>query len=145
MNDDAEKDAGGREVKVYPSKVDWWIALVLAGSVLFSLGLGVYLLDKDRTGAMIAIVVGLLTGVLILLLTVPCRYTLAGDHLLVQAGLIRYKVMFRDIRTVARSSNPLSAPALSLQRVKITLAKGFLLVSPADRDGFIAELTSRVQ
>lgn len=137
--------SGGREVRVYPSKVDWWIALVLAGSVLFSLALGVYLLDKDRTGAVIALAVGLLTGVLILLLTVPCQYTLAEDHLLVQAGLIRYKVMFRDIRAVARSSNPLSAPALSLQRVKITLAKGFLLVSPADRDGFIVELTSRVQ
>ena len=48
-----------------------------------------------------------------------------------------------DIINVEKSSNLLAGPAFSLKRVKISLKKGFSLVSPKDRDDFISELERR--
>ena len=131
--------------KVYYSKIDWWIAALLAGSILFCFGMGVYLLCFDRTAALITFGIGVGSAVFILLLIVPCKYTLFGDHLLVQSGLIKYIIPYAEIRKIEKSSNPLSSPALSLKRVKITRQKGFLLVSPTDRDQFIRDLTAKLK
>lgn len=48
-----------------------------------------------------------------------------------------------DIVNAEKSSNLLAAPAFSLKRVKISLKRGFALVSPKDRDDFISELEKR--
>ncbi|MDF1659559.1 MAG: PH domain-containing protein, partial [Verrucomicrobiales bacterium] len=53
----------------------------------------------------------------------------------------RYRVPIDRIEAVTPSSNPLSAPAPSLKRVKIQMKDGkYHLVSPADREGFMEEL-----
>ena len=116
--------------KVYHSKIDWWIAALLAGSILFCFGMSIYLLCFDRTAALIIFGIGVGSAIFILLVTVPCKYTLSGNHLLVQAGLIKYTIPYSEIRKIEKTSNPLSSPALSLKRVKLTRKKGFLLVSP---------------
>lgn len=132
-------------MKVYYSRVDWWIAALLGGSVVFCFGLGFNLLGSDRVAGMITLGTGVFTGVFILLVTVPCRYVLEKEALLVQAGVIKYRIPYSDIRRVEKSSNPLSSPALSLKRVKITRTKGFLLVSPRNRDRFMQELAARMR
>ena len=128
--------------QVYYSRVDWWIAALVVGSVLFCFVLGFYLLRADRTSAFILFGITALMVVITLLLVIPCAYTLFDDHLLVQSGVIRYKIPYTDIRKIEKSSNPLSSPALSLRRVKITKKKGFLLISPPDRDQFIKDLST---
>lgn len=130
--------------KVFYSRIDWWIAGLVIGSILFCIVLGIYLLQADRWAAYILLGVTLLMITLTLLLAIPCRYILEQDHLLVQSGLIKYVIPYADIRKIERSNNPLSSPALSLRRVKISRSKGFLLVSPLDRDLFIKELAARV-
>ena len=75
----------------------------------------------------------------------PRTYTLADTHLLVRAGLIRMRIPYADITGIEPSSSPLSAPALSLRRVKIRFAGRFQLVSPEPRDAFIGELKERVR
>lgn len=132
-------------MKVYYSRVDWWIAALLAGSVFFCFGLGFHLLGSDRLAGVITLGAGLFVGVFILLVTVPCRYVLEDETLLVQAGVIRYRIPYVEIREVEKSCNPLSSPALSLKRVKISRTNGFLLVSPRNRDEFMRELADRMQ
>ena len=132
-------------MKVYYSRVDWWIVALLAGSLLFCFGLGVYLLCFDRTAALIVFGITACSVAFVLLLAVPCKYTLLDDHLLVQAGLIKYRIPYSEIRKIEKSNNPLSSPALSLRRIKITKKKGFLLVSPIDRDQFIKDLSARLK
>ena len=131
-------------MKVYNSRVDWWIAALIGGSILFCIGLGGYLVAVDKTAAVILFGIVVLMIALILLLCVPCRYILHDDHLLVQAGIIQYKIPYSDIQKIEKSSNPLSSPALSLKRVKITRSKGFILVSPPDREQFIRDISARL-
>ena len=76
----------------------------------------------------------------------PCRYTLEADHLLIRCGLIRQRIAYRDITAIAPSRSVLSAPALSLQRVKISYRHtSSQLVSPRERGIFIQMLQDRVR
>ena len=94
--------------------------------------------------AWIAVGVVLLVVILFITIIIPCRYTLLDDGLLIQSGLIKTKIDYQRMRDVKPSWNPLSAPALSLKRVKIKLDRGFALISPKHRDEFIVELKRRI-
>ena len=87
---------------------------------------------------------GALTGALIAAFTVPCVYTLTDESLKIQCGVLEDDVPLARIRKVEKSSSALSAPALSLRRVRISLDDGYRLISPRDRDGFIADLIARL-
>lgn len=72
------------------------------------------------------------------------RYVLDGNTLAVFCGPLRWRV---DVSTITRAfptDDPTSGPALSLDGVQIDHVKNgkpdTLLVSPADREGFIAAL-----
>lgn len=131
-------------MKVYSSKVDWWLGMILVSVPLFIIGIGIYLMPLSQGGSVVAIISGLFTGGLIVALTFPCRYILDDEGLLIQSGFIKEKIKYTSIRSAEPSSNPLSAPALSLRRVKIVLDSGFRLISPKDRGGFIAELNKKI-
>jgi len=122
---------------VFPSRVDAWLLAVLA------LAVGLCVWQGVATGSAVSLAIGAATLAVVLALTVPCRYTLEADHLAVRCGLIRQQVPYARIRGVEASRNPLSAPALSLQRVKVRLDHGFVLVSPRERERFITELRRR--
>jgi hypothetical protein len=130
-------------VTVYPSRIDWWIPVVLTIPPLLDLGIGIFLLSISKQLGLVVIAVGVVIGALITALVFPCRYTVTDTEVLIRCGLIRQRIPIRDIVGVSPSSNPLSAPALSLQRVRIDLAQGYRLVSPADREGFIREIESK--
>lgn len=106
------------------------------------------IVTKFQQGAVLDgwIAVGVVLLVVILFITsiIPCRYTLLDDGLLIQSGLIKTKIDYQRMRDVKTSWNPLSAPALSLKRVKIKLDRGFALVSPKRRDEFIVEIKRRI-
>jgi len=131
-------------MKIYPSKVDWWLGAILVATPLFIIGLGVYLIPISKEGSAIATLSGLFTGGLMAALAIPCRYILDEEGLLIQAGLMKEKIKYKSIRSAELSSNPLSAPALSLKRVKIILDSGFRLISPIDREEFIQEIKKKI-
>jgi membrane protein YdbS with pleckstrin-like domain len=128
----------------YPSKVDAWLVAVVAAAVGFTLLQAVWLRGVSPGGSTVAFGVAAFVVLLLRLVAVPCRYTLEPDHLLIQAGITYRRIAYRDITAIAPSRNPLSSPALSLQRVKVSYRGGFLLVSPRARERFIEELQERV-
>ncbi|MDF1740911.1 MAG: PH domain-containing protein [Verrucomicrobiales bacterium] len=132
--------------KIYPAKIDWWLWLILIGS---SLGLFVWGLLSWQTNpaeALILIGVGIFDGILFGVILFPCYYAIEESHILIRSGLIRYRVPLDGVQSVTLSSNPLSAPAPSLRRVKIEMKDGkYHLVSPADREGFIREVKRLVE
>jgi hypothetical protein len=131
-------------MKIYPSKVDWWLGSFLVATPLFIIALGLYLIPISKEGAIIAILSGIFTGSLMAALAIPCRYILDEDGLTIQAGLLKEKIQYKEIKGAELSSNPLSAPALSLRRVKIILGSGFRLISPVNRKEFIEELKNKI-
>ncbi|MDY6982470.1 MAG: PH domain-containing protein [Pseudomonadota bacterium] len=67
-------------------------------------------------------------------------YTLDATELRVKSGPFSWKVPLAGIHSVKPTRNPLSSPALSLDRLKIEHARGWLMISPADKEGFLREL-----
>lgn len=76
-------------------------------------------------------------------LFLPCYYTFQEDHLLVRSGILKKKIEYKGIREIEPSSCPLSAPALSLKRIRIESDAGSVLISPVNRDEFITALKKR--
>jgi len=127
---------------IYPSQVDMWIVLVLIAAPLLVIGFGFYFEDL---AAMILIPVGLLMAVSFAALAIPCRYTLTDTLLIIRCGVLREKIKLQNIRDAVPSCDPSSAPALSLNRVKIMMDTGVRLISPCDQERFICELKQKIQ
>ena len=126
---------------VFFSRVDGWLVAVLLLAVVSPLA-AVWWAGADVVLALASVMVTLLVcGVLL----VPCRYTLESDHLLIRCGLIRQRIPYRDITAITPSRSLWSAPALSLQRVKLSYGRtSSQLVSPRERAVFIQALQHRV-
>ncbi|CAN5455869.1 hypothetical protein BH10PSE16_BH10PSE16_24700 [soil metagenome] len=132
--------------RTFPSRVDGWLIAVVTGAIGFTLFQGWLLRAVSPLGSGIALGVGGAVALLIAATAVPCTYTLMPEHLLIRTGLIRQQIAYRDITGIEPSTSPLSAPALSLQRVKVSYGDGgrFQLVSPRERELFIRALRERV-
>lgn len=129
------------ESKVYPAKIDWWLWLILMiaspGLIVF----GALTWSTNQTEALILIGAGIFDAILVGLLLFPCFYAIEDSTLLIRFGVFRYRVPIKGIESLTLTTNPISAPAPSLQRVEIRMKTGkFYLVSPIDREGFIKEV-----
>jgi membrane protein YdbS with pleckstrin-like domain len=132
---------------VFPTKVDRWLAVVLSIGLVVQLVSFVSALTTPNsitTGTLALSCVGLFAPIVLLLaLAVPTRYELHSDQLVIRSGLIRYRIPYAAVRGVEPTRNPLSAPAWSLDRLKIKRPSGFALISPKDKDGFMRALLER--
>jgi membrane protein YdbS with pleckstrin-like domain len=127
----------------YNSRIDAWL-VVVTGLVLASLLVpGLLLLHFESSHAVTLLGVFALNVLVLLLFCYPCRYAFMVDHLEVQSGAVRMRVPYAEITAVTPSRSLWSGPALSLERVRIDRGARFLLVSPVQRDRFMAELRSR--
>ncbi len=130
---------------VFPSRIDRWLAIVLASSVLVSLGVAL-ILPFALPGAIGLTVAALLlaSGGLQLWLLRATDYTVDDSHLQVRCGPFRWRIALQDIHRVIPTRSPLSSPALSLDRLRIEYGDGrALMVSPADKAGFLAAVEQR--
>lgn len=79
-------------------------------------------------------------------LTCPCRYTLMKDSMSVRCGLfVNYQVAYASIQSAEYTSTLRSGPALSLKRIEIKTDNRSVIISPKDRDRFLAELRHRLR
>jgi len=129
--------------RAYPSKVDTWLAVILFLAVVFPpIMVGIVALSTHQA---FLIPAGFISTVMVCMLAIPVRYVLLEKELLIQSGMIRIRVPYDSIERVEPSRNPLSSPALSLDRLAITHVKGSVMVSPADREGFLSDLQGRAR
>ncbi len=137
-----------RTEKRYPSKVDWWLALLLVLMALWgvwNLIYGIIKLGEAPSMAWIMIGTGVFIGLMFGLMIWPIHYTLNSKELVIRFGIFKMRLKLETITGVVLSSNPLSAPAFSLARLKISHS-GWMkmaLISPPDREAFMEDLASR--
>lgn len=130
---------------VYRSKIDSWLVAILAvAGVTSGYAVVVDLRAAPARDAALSALPLALAAVSVVWLFVSTRYILRNDELVVRTGPCRWRIALRDIAEVAPTRNPLSSPALSLDRLRITYGSGkSIMISPRDKRAFLRELDAR--
>lgn len=129
----------------FPSAVDAWVRVVLLSVPAVAIGTLVVSIVTGEGIAAAVLAAGFI-AVLYGVLVHPVRYGLDDTQLTVRFGLIRRHLRYDQISAVRPTRNPLSSPALSLDRLRVEYGRGFLsavMISPAPRDEFLDELARR--
>jgi len=129
----------------FRSKVDWWLALILLVAPAISLVGWITAAESERWVASSGLLV---LAAVYLGLVFPMKYGLTDTHLVVRHGLVRQKIELAKITSVEPTRSPLSSPALSLDRLRITFGTGFfknVMISPAAKMEFLVELALRAR
>jgi len=133
---------------VYPSKRDAWLMWLLWASVI---GMGAAAIavwvDPAPLGFRIGISALLAgTAFVVMWLVYSTNYSFEGDNLVVRAGPIRWRVKLDSIEEVVPTRNPLSSPALSLDRLHIRHrgSRMGIMISPENKAVFLQDLAARV-
>lgn len=118
-------------MKVFKSKIDWWLVVLIL--VIFGYPIIDGILSKDY-------VLSLVFGLILLVfyfLSKTIRYKIDSENLIIW----NTKINIHSIRKIYRTNNPLSSPALSLDRIAVVYnTYDEVLISPREREEFIQEL-----
>ena len=132
---------------IYSSKKDGWLFGLVWGVVFVLISVGLFNLfapfgnpalgrELFRAG------IGALLAVL--LTTYPVNYEITETELVARSGFMRWRVPLADIQEVRPTRSAASAPAWSLDRLRIEYLKGgtsrVLLISPEDKLSFMRDL-----
>ena len=125
--------------KRFKSKIDRWLLFLLVAIMVFEvvvMSIAATHVNNPRE-ATVLIIAALAIVALIGSMLISTHYTVTGNTLRVACGPFRWKVPIDAIQSVEATRNPLSSPALSLDRLRIDYGKRKILVSPSDRAGFL--------
>lgn len=131
--------------KLYRSKIDGWLLIVLVTAMAAS-GFGALqaISVGAPAGVWMAAAIAVIGVGLPLWILVATHYRFEARDLIVRSGPFRWRIRISEIAEVVPTSNPISSPALSLDRLKITFGAGrTLLVSPCDKEVFRREIERR--
>jgi hypothetical protein len=132
---------------VYRSKKDLWLFGLVWGAVLTPLAVGLFNVvapgGNVEVGWML-VRVGIVVAAAVIFTTYPLNYEIAAGELIARSGLMRWRVPLGSIQEVSPSRNPASAPAWSLDRLRVEYIKrgstSTLYVSPEDKAAFLQDL-----
>jgi hypothetical protein len=122
-------------MKIYKSKVDWWLGLVLVYPIFRSVA---SIVEGEWIGY-IGIVLCLL---FIVFISKSTRYIISENHLIVKCMfIVNDKIEISKIRKIEKTNSILSSPALSLDRIAIKFNKyDEVYISPKERQNFLVDL-----
>ena len=132
----------------YPSKKDLSIVLVIVAAGLAGVGFYcLFILGIDNHLTWLVMGIATLYGAIIWALAYPVYYEITAFHLLIRSGCLKFQIPLSTIEMVRPTRNPLSAPAWSLDRLRIDYKRNnkprIALISPEDKSRFLRELTQR--
>lgn len=122
-------------MKVYKSKIDWWLGLFLVYPIFMSIK---NILEGNLYGLIgLSVVVGL-----ILIFSKTTRYIIIENQLIVKSTwIVNERIGISKITKFEKSNSVLSSPALSLDRLSVRYNKyDEVLISPKEKKAFIDEL-----
>ena len=124
----------------FPSKVDSWLIPVIFISMAGMIAALIVVMIEETPWPVRTMVVVVTVLVTFLLFSVfkNTYYQVADGNLRVVSGPFKWTIPLSDITEIKPTRNPLSSPALSLDRLKVTYGqRKFVLISPADKIGFL--------
>jgi PH (Pleckstrin Homology) domain-containing protein len=127
----------------FRSKVDKWFMAALFGTI--AIGAATVAITAWQGGpiASLAALLVFPIGLPIWLLR-STRYSLSDSHLDIRSGPFSWRVPLDQVRAISRTRNPLSSPALSLDRLRIDYGPArWIMISPEDPERFVREVDAR--
>ena len=124
----------------FSSKIDGWLIPIIVLSVGGLVAALIAVMATPTPWPIRLLVAGATVLVTVLLLTIlkSTYYLVSDTDLRIVSGPFKWTIPLGDIDDITPSRNPLSSPALSIDRLKISYGKKkFVLVSPEDKAGFI--------
>lgn len=121
-------------MKVFKSKIDVWLLLVIYVPVTIAIVTGII----DQKWEMLAI--NIFIVIVVTYLFTGTKYIINNNTLYIKIGAIQIeKLDIHKLKKIEKTFNPLSAPALSLKRLKLSYGEsfGYTLISPKEREQFI--------
>lgn len=118
-------------MKIFKSKVDWWLILLFLGIFGFPIVQGI--LTEDY----LLVIIFSLVLIVLYFLSKTIRYIIKDEKLIIW----RTKIDIETIKKIYSTNNPLSSPALSLDRIAVVYNNfDEVLISPKEREAFVQEL-----
>ncbi len=128
----------------FPSKVDGGIRLVGIAAPLVTLGAVVLMPAHAPPLIWLPVALTAVTALLVGWILISTAYDLDAHTLVARSGPFSWRIPLAEITAVRPSTSTRSGPALSLDRLEVVHSGGrVLLISPADRTGFLALLHRR--
>ena len=124
----------------FKSKVDGWMIPVFVVAIAGMLAAFIaVLLDDSPAWLQVAVsITSVLFCGLMFAILMSTFYVVENGVLRIVSGPFRWKIAISDIVEITPTRNPLSSPALSLDRLKVRYgSRRYVLVSPEDKDGFV--------
>lgn len=130
--------------RTFRSKIDTWLALLVAGGVGATWLATLRPIWAGRPIDALDFIVPLLATAFVVWVFRATYYVITDDELIVRAGPFQRTVRLESIRRFRATHNPLSSPALSLDRMEVTYGSKRMLVSPQDKREFVKAVKRRV-
>ena len=125
----------------FKSKLDWWLAAACCWPLLFAPFAAMQVESPSVIGVLLIMLIPVGLFVWMLYSTV---YVVSSATLTARCLTVTRRVPLQSITALRPSRNPISAPALSFDRVEVVHGDGTLLISPADKAGFVQTILELV-
>jgi len=133
--------------KRYPTKIDWWLLILLLSASAFFLYIPISLFSEPVHPAVkvFGTIFFLAMAAIIPWILFGTCYILTKEHLIIRCLSRESRIPLRDIVELFPTHNPLSAPACSLDRLRIKFKNSRFgaLISPKDKMAFMHDLLAR--
>ena len=123
-------------MKIYKSKIDWWLGLLLVYPIYLSVASlikGQWLYGLAGLGFVIGVV---------LFISKTTRYIIKESQLIVKSmWIVNERIEISKIKKIEKSNSILSSPALSLDRIALYYNKyDEVYISPKEKQDFLNSL-----
>lgn len=124
------------EKKIYRSKISWWIVIFIGAVLVFTT------IPAALDGVWSAAVVTSVVGLFIAHVFINTYYAIEGQRLkVVSSVILKYDIDVATITGITETNDPMSAPALSMDRLRINYgAQNCVVISPKEKAAFIQHL-----
>ena len=130
---------------IFHSKKDWWMTLIIFGTVAMSIAAIIPLFFVElNVGTIITTFVIGLTVWLVLAIYFKTYYSVEEEVVRVVSGPFRWKIPINEITSIRQTKSILSSPALSMDRLEVKYGRyQYIIISPEDKHGFANEIVKR--